>query len=216
MKKCYHKRVLPSPSFKKIVIDTYLNDFFLLRYSDHDRPIKKGEKNLASHFSASQFYGGLSVNLLSVYRKQDACFKVIGSKDDPQHQPWNDGDAPFAPFEKILKYSRYRGFVGIRIKHLLRAKIDKRPIKVQGVTLRNDKAYFKLEHAPTVCNFWHFNIHIEAVNSETNQEYLLKDLNGYSNNQLTKVAVDLLHQIEDYVKPRKYMYRYNLPKCYYK
>lgn len=216
MKKYYHRRVLPNPRYKRITVDAYLNDFFLLRYTDKDKPIKKGELNLATHFSASQFKEGLSVNLLSVYRKQDACFKVLGTKDAPQHQCWVEGTQPYIPSDDILKYSKNRGYVGIRIKHLYTACIEKREIKVQGTKLRDDKVYFILEHAPTVCNFWHFNIHIEAINSATNEKYLLKDVPDYSSNQLSKVAADLLHQIADYVKPRKYMRRIELPKHYYK
>lgn len=216
MKYFYHKRILPRADYHKIIVDTYLEKFFLLRYSIGDVSIKKGDKYIAKHFNSSQFYDGLSVNLLSVFHKQDAAFKVLGSAQDPQHNCWNSGDSPVCMQDSMLKYLRNRGFVGIRIKDLYKARIDKREIKINGVLKRNDKVYFKLEHAPTKCNFWHFNIHIEAINSNDNSKYLLRDLEGYSKNQLSKVAADLLHQIEDYVKCRSKMKAYPLPKSYYK
>lgn len=216
MKKKYPHRVLPRTDYKKIVVDAFLDNFFLLRYALGDISIKKGDTNYARHFKASQFFDGLSVNLLSVFRKQDAAFKVLGSADDPQHQEWQEGNDPFSLDEGMLKYSRYRGFVGIKIKDLNKAKIDKRAIKIDGVTIREDEVHFTLEHAPTLCNFWHFNIHIEGINSNNHEYYLLRNEEGYKNSQLSKVAADLLHQIEDYVVSRKRMRAYKLPKTYYK
>lgn len=216
MKYFYHQRILPRPDYHKITVDTYLEKFFLLRYSIGDKSIKKRDSNIAKHFVASQFYDGLSVNLLSVFHKQDAAFKVLGTAQEQQHNCWSTGDSPICMQDSMLKYLRCRGFVGIRIKDLYKAKIDKWEIKINGVSQRNDNVYFKLEHAPTKCNFWHFNIHIEAINSIDNSKYLLRDIEGYSKNQLSKVAGELLHQIEDYVKRRCKMKAYPLPKSYYK
>lgn len=216
MKKKYPHRLLPRADYHNIVVDAYLDDFFLLRYALGNASIKKGDKSFARHFKSSQFFDGLSVNLLSVFRKQDAAFMVLGSAGDPQHQEWKQGNDPFIVDDRLLKYSRYRGFVGIKIKDLNRAKIDKRDIKVDGVTIRKDEVHFKIEHAPTLCNFWHFNIHIEGINSKNSQYYLLRNEQGYKNTQLSKVAADLLHQIEDFVVSRQRMYVHKLPKSYYK
>ena len=71
-------------------------------------------------------------------------------------------------------------------------------ITINGQALvREDKVYFNVEHAPTKCNFWHFNVLIYGVNSKTHETYRLRDIEGYSNGQMTKVATALIHKLED-------------------
>lgn len=225
-KRQYPTRLLPKRNFHIISVDDGLDNFFLIRYSLGNKSIKKKvcrrkltqqdkdtqRKELAKHFKASQFDEGLSVNLLSVYRKQDAAF-IVGSRDT-SNQIWSTNSRAQEPQNPI--FYRYRGFVGIKIKNIRNTVIDNKEIKIGGVVIRKDKVYFKLEHVPTKCNFWHFNIEIYGINSITGVEYRLRNEPSYKNSQLSKVAAALLDQIKEEIKPRKYMHQYNIPYKYYK
>lgn len=214
-KKHYPEHLYPSKLYKKIVVDASLDNFVLLRYTKDNAPLKPDEKNLGSHLCASRFYNGCSVNLLSVYKKCDARYVVLGKSTSPQHQDWKEGNSHFPLRLSDYKYLKKRGYIGVAIKDVHSVYIAKREIKINGTKLRDDKVFFKIEHSPTRCNFWHFNIMIYAVNSHTGKEYRLRDLNGYSQSQMTKVATALIHQLEQYILRPHQMKKHYLPKRYY-
>lgn len=193
----YPKRLYPSKNNKRIVVDFSMDEHYLLRYSDSNRPIYTSESDLGKHFHPSRFFNGCSVNLLSVYRKCDARYLVHGKADAPQHQEWNEGDSSFLLKKKDYRYKKNRGFLGVKIGDLKNTFIDKAQIKVNGAVIREDKIFFDIEHAPTKCNFWHFNIMIYGINSNTNDIYRLRDVEGYSNSQMGRVALKLVHRLEN-------------------
>lgn len=214
-KRKYPSHLYPNKRYKKITYDFSLGDHFLLRYTKEDVPLDKGEQLLGKHMCASRFFNGCSTNLLSRYRKTDARFIVKGTANSPQHEDWNEGDSCYNLREIDFQYNKKRGYIGIKISDLLGVCIDKRPIVVNGIKIREDKVFLKIEHAPTKCNFWHFNIVICGINSKTGKEYKLKDQEGYTNTQMTKVATDLIHKLEPYlVRPEKMKKKY-LPKNKY-
>ena len=214
-KRRYPKHLYPSKQYKKIVIDASLDDFVLLRYTKDNAPLKSNEKNLGLHLCASRFYNGCSVNLLSVYKKCDARYIVDGNASSPQHQEWKEGSSCYPLRLSDYKYQKTRGYIGVSIKNVHTVCIAKCEIKINGTKLRDDKVFFKIEHSPTKCNFWHFNIMIYGVNSITGKEYRLRDLVGFSSNQMKKIATALIHQLEKYLLRPFEMKRRYLPKSYY-
>ena len=209
----YPNHLYPKKIYKKIIFDSKLNDHCLLRYTSSDKPIEKGK--LGEHMGASQFSGGCSVNLLSVYRKCDSRYAVNGKSDAPQHQYWNEEDSSYVLHSKDFKYDKKREFIGVKIKDVRSTYIDNRSIIVNGTKIRDDKVFFDIEHAPTRCNFWHYNMYIYGINSQTKERYCLSTLNNYSNGQLKKVAVDLLHKLETHLLLPSQMKSHYLPKRYY-
>lgn len=214
-KRRYPKHLYPSKRYKKIVVDTFLDDFVLLRYTKDNDPLNPNEKSIGSHLCASRFYNGCSVNLLSVYKKCDARYVVEGNSFSPYHQEWDEGASCFPLRMSDYRYKKDRGYIGVKIKDILAVNITKREIKINGTKLRDDKVFFKIEHSPTKCNFWHFNIVIYGVNSTNGEEYRLRDLDGFSSNQMSKIASALIHQLEgSLLRPFEIKRKY-LPKRYY-
>ena len=213
----YPNKLYPHKNYKPIAVDFSLNDYYLLRYTIDDEPANDRQNDLGKHFSPSRFYNGCSTNLLSIYKKCDARYIVHGKADSPQHTEWKEGKSHYHLTLSDYHYKKNRGFVGIKINDLRATFIDKRSIVVQGAVVREDKVYFEIEHAPTKCNFWHFNIMIYGVNSKTNEPYRLRDEEGYSNSQMTKVATALIHKLEDkIVLPQGMRRRYLSKKKYIK
>ena len=196
-KRRYPSKLYPQKKYKLLIVDYSLNNHYLLRYTIDNEPINESQKDLGKHFCPSRFYNGCSTNLLSVYRKCDARYIVHGKADFPQHQNWKEGDHYYSLKTSDFHYKKKRGFIGVKIKDLRSLYIDKYRIVVQGAVVREDKVYFNVEHAPTKCNFWHFNVLIYGVNSKTHETYRLRDIEGYSNGQMTKVATALIHKLED-------------------
>lgn len=214
-KRRYPKHLYPSKRYKKIVVDAFLDEHILVRYTKDNAPLHPNEKNIGSHLCASRFYNGCSVNLLSVYKKCDVRYIVEGNSSSPHHQEWTEGTSCFPLRISDYRYKKDRGYIGVKIKDILAVNIMKIEIKINGTKLRDDKVFFKIEHSPTKCNFWHFNIVIYGVNSTNGEEYRLRDLDGFSSNQMTKIATALIHQLEGFLLRPFEIKRKYLPKRYY-
>lgn len=214
-KRIYPNKLYPQKNYKPLAVDLSLNDYYLLRYTVDNKPVKDGQKELGKHFCPSRFYNGCSTNLLSVYKKCDARYIVHGNAHSPQHQDWKEGKSHHQLSFSDFHYKKNRGFVGVKIEDLRATFIDKRSIVVQGTVVRNDKVYFEVEHAPTRCNFWHFNIMVYGINSKTNEIYRLCDEKDYSNSQMTKVATALIHKLEDKIVLPQGMRKHYLSKKKY-
>ena len=87
--------------------------------------------------------------------------------------------------------------------------------KLNNFLKENNNAYSSiLVNNQIIINCTAF-INLTIIDKTTGKEYKLKDQEGYTNTQMTKVATDLIHKLEPYlVRPEKMKKKY-LPKNKY-
>lgn len=216
----YPVRLLPLPSYHKIKDSDITRNMYFIRQIRRGHQIKR-IKNLRSKceklLSASEFYGGISCNLLSVFKKSDAAF--LPSNDDllGYTDYWNEGDAARYPTEGNYEYYPWQGYFGFKVKDVYEFEADI-PIKNKnGKTIRTDTALLRFVHAPTYCNFWHFNLFLHAKHSVTGQIYNLSDAeSGVSKTQVGKIADSLIDDIAPLLRTGKSLKYTYVTKSKYK
>ena len=142
----------------------------------------------------SQFYEGLSVNLLSGFKKSDSIWWV----DDKSLTDYWDfqSKAPKVPSDKLLIIQN-PGYFGFIISDLEKIESTFQIFNDKGKPQRTDKVRCKVEHCPTRVNYWHYNIFLygeKTVNNET-VEYLLS--NELKPGKVASVATMLMKNFYD-------------------
>lgn len=184
MRKRYPKRLLPKPQYDLMGIlpVSFFGKYYLVRLNytsshlrSHEALIEfKDEIFPASHFRS----GGMSTVLLSRFRKKDSCF--FPKYKDGKYKydaPWYPPKCPFCPKGDDIKYIKGKGFVGLNIAAIC-SKKHKMEVKKNGVSLGYHYITIKVEHKPTMCNFWHCEIVLwaEHIPDKTNGENYKKRL----------------------------------------
>lgn len=192
----YPRRILPSPNYHNIKEEDVPFNAFLLRQIRRKHQVKTIRvlrSKCESILSASEFYKGISCNLLStVFRKEHSFFIPSNDAELGYIEDWHPGDSPILPTEGNCEYLPWQGYCGFKVSDLYEFEADI-PIKNKnGTVVRTDVCLIRFEHAPTLCNFWHFNLFLYAKHSNTGEIYNLKDPEkGVSKSQLTKIATAL-------------------------
>lgn len=154
-KPAYPLRLLPYPHYKLIKFDDFFNEFYLIRYINKGRTprTKKEICDRASEiYDVSTFKNGMSMSLVSVYKKTDVLFDPNHDKQLGYDAPWNF-DGAKKPDELNYNY-RYRGYVGIKVVDVLNFKIPLEQENRKGILVKKQFC-LELGHYPTKCNFWH-------------------------------------------------------------
>lgn len=157
---------------------------------------------------------GISVNLISIYKKYDMKFFPIEDKQDPQfHVPFiwkSDGCLPQIGDYKYNNAQRYYGFKISQIQDLEISFV----YKANGIA-PTDKIRFKIEHSPTMCNFWHFNIFIWGQDSVSKEWIKLECPMVVSNSTFKKIAIAAFPLLAKKIVKPKVMRARKLNKKYF-
>lgn len=195
----YPVRLLPLHSYHKIKDSDITQNMYFIRQIRRGYQIKH-IRNLRSKckklLSASEFYGGISCNLLSIFKKSDAA--LLPSNDDQlgYTEYWNEGAAARFPTEGNYECYPWQGYFGFMVKDVYKFEAEI-PIKnSKGKTIRKDTALLRFVHAPTYCNFWHFNLFLHAKHAVTGQIYNLSGAESdVSKTQVGRIAASLIDDI---------------------
>lgn len=168
---------------------------------------------MKSFMRDSQFYEGLSVNLLSRFKKRDAIFWV-----DDKHLTsyWdNKSTAPKVPLTKLLEIHN-PGYFGFLISDIEKIESTFQIYKQNGKVERTDIVRCKAVHCPTKVNFWHYNIFLYGEKLVNNQpvEYLLSE--ELTKNKVASVASILMEDFYECLKLGSQLHSKSLPKKLYK
>ena len=157
---------------------------------------------------------GISVNLISIYKKNDMKFFPVEDKQDPQfHIPfiWNsDGCLPQIGDYKYNNAQRYYGFKISQIQDFEISFV----YKANGIA-PTDKIRLKIEHCPTMCNFWHFNIFIWGQDSLSKEWIKLECPAVVSNGTFKKIAIAAFPILAKKIVKPKVMRARKLNKKYF-
>lgn len=220
MKRCkspyYPKHMYPKGTWHRIPQCAKVSRMMVLRFIYQSKMPNGGFISLdmmKSFMRDSQFYEGLSVNLLSRFKKRDTIWWV----DDKQLTTYWDyqSTAPRVPLTK-LKAIYNPGYFGFFISDIEKIESTFQIYKQNGKIERTDIVRCKAVHCPTKVNFWHYNIILYGEKVVNNQpvEYLLSD--ELSKSKVASVASLLMEDFYDCLKLGSQLHGKPLPKKLYK
>ena len=216
----YPKHIVGKSKFKKIDKIGFLKnrDFFVGRTTSintDEFSIDAVKDSFAEgkEVKASTVKNGISVNLISIYKKKNMKFSPIEDKSNPRFHllfVWNsDGCTPQVGEYKYNNTQRYYGF---KISQIQDFEISF-AYMAKSITT-TDKIRFKIEHCPTMCNFWHFNVYIWGQNAST-MEWMKLCPDIISNKTFEKIAIAALPILAKKIVEPKVMRARKLNKKYY-
>lgn len=201
MKHRYPRRLLPKHHYSIITeenINGPIKDFFLLRRINHDNNYSTAKEMMKSQFIPSTFKNGISVCLLSVFKKEDIRYITSSCKIAKKYNgKWNDNHfKTIFPKNKYLKYVRSTLSCGYKISDIYDYQADfpsnKVPSKKTGsAPEKSDVIKLKVIHEPTCINFWHFEILLYGKRGGTEETF------NFSNKQMERAGNMILDDLAD-------------------
>lgn len=186
--------LVPKPSYLKLMSEDVKNGVVLRSYTDPVYPKLVDGKipvTVFTHPNTGSILNHMSVNLVGVYQLADAAWVLTGKNKDKLTNEWipgMDGIQPLAcapttedqdEFEPEVKCLDSWGCWWLPLQALY------------GKVFKSDNIEYKcsLQHKHTQCNYWHFELHFNAVGDKTDA----KDLkNGPAKRLASEIRMDLV------------------------
>lgn len=165
MKKVYPERLLPQDNYAEhLDVSNDIEICYLLHTAEKSVPLYDKQyliRNIKHHFIPDRFMSGMSMNLVSIYRKSDTRYVVDFKANASADQDWKPKVKAVCP-KKKLKVRRNVGYFGFRIADILSIK-KQLPLKEKnGIKEELYEISTRIEHKPTRCNYWHYEIYLYA------------------------------------------------------
>lgn len=175
-KNTYPHRLLPQARFKVISSFKGLGNHYILRLAPKGVVIKNVTQ-LKSNFKCSiqskEFVDGVSVNLISVFRKKDVLLRPNFALHPDWEKDWKPNTTTDRPMQDVIHYKKHSYF-GFRIRDLSTITFRYHPIKnIDEPTMAPIDLFLRVEHRPSKINFWHCNIFIseQGTNIDIRKEF---------------------------------------------
>lgn len=235
MKIKYPEDLLPRSDYREDILEDLssegkpslsvdkINNYYLVHTLDGGESLHSSyqlSENFRNYFIPGRFVSGMSMNLLSVYRKRHTQYVVDYKTNNGASDPWKLGDISIIPYKK-LKKKKSAGYFGMKIADIMSIQ-KKLPMK-NNEGAKEDEFLIStvIEHKPTRCNYWHFEIYLYAKDLDnTSDKYSGKmtDLASrkiISNNQVKVVPGKMLQEFKKIAKMRSEMIGFHIPEEYY-
>lgn len=190
----YPKHIVGKSNFTKIDKIGFLKHrgFFVGRTTSMDASLFSNEAIIESfeaglEIKDSTIKNGISVNLISIYKKKDMKFAPIENRNEPRfHISFEEGADGCLPQAREYTYDNAKKYYGFKVSQIQDFEILF-AYKANGISPSN-KIRFKIEHSPTMCNFWHFNIFLFGQDCFSGKWIKLECPKNVSNNTFKKIA----------------------------
>lgn len=140
-----------------------LGNHYILRLAPKGVVIKNVsqlESNFKSSIQSKEFVDGVSVNLLSVFRKKDVLLRPNYTLHQEWVNEWVPNTTTNRPTQDVF-HDKKHSYFGFRIRDLSTVTFNYHPIKgIDEPTMAPMDLFLRVEHRPSKINFWHCNIFI--------------------------------------------------------
>lgn len=217
----YPRHIVGRPNYEPIDVIGFLSQrgFYVGRTTSMSKDqfslesIKESFKS-GSEIKDSTIKNGISVNLLSVYKKKDMKFLAIEDKENPRfHVPLELGKIGVRPMAGEYTFDVSKQYYGFKIASLKTLEIET-TYKAKGISPTN-KIRFDIEHSPTMSNFWHFNIVLWGQDAYLGSWIKLQCPDIISNGTFKKLAYAIFPVLAEKILLPKNMRAKKLNKKYY-
>lgn len=162
----------------------------------------------------AHFYNGMSVNLLSKFKKEDAVY-FIADKDLTDY--WNYRSKSPKVLKKFISFKEDQGYYGFRIGDVESIESTFDVYNKKGDVERTDKVFCKVEHWPTRVNFWHFNIFLYGIETlSDNKEVVYRLDERLKDKKVKSIAAGLMDDFYDVLLTKNDLYEIRLPFFLYR
>ncbi len=172
-----------------------LGNHYILRLAPKGVVIRDSTQ-LKQHFKKSmqskEFVDGVSVNLLSVFRKKDVLLRPNYTAHPDWENNWVPNSTTERPLIEDIYHDKRRSYFGFRIKDLNTITFEYFPIKkADSPTMTPKQLTLRVEHRPSKINFWHCNIFISEKDTDVDIRNVFDD----------KVIMRMAKQVIPYLIP---------------
>lgn len=223
MKRSYPNRLQPHSNYvNDITTNGFVIDrYFVLRNTEGNVPIHDLydlKENLGDHMQDSRYRGGLSLNLVGIFHRNDSRYIVNYKKYPILKDDWSQQVNPIFPWPRCYNYRKDAGCFGFLIADVLSIK-KKLTLKNANTDVGQYEVSFVLEHKPTRCNYWHVEFHLYGKCLEDNgvsgKLIELAEKKIISKGQVDKVGGMMTKEFRSILKIRSNIVQYYIPKEYY-
>lgn len=210
--KLYPKYMFPRKDYHRIPRVDTLQRYSILRYMINESMPTDALIDLDTMkrtMKDAHFYNGISVNLLSRFKKEDAVY-FIADKELTDY--WDYKRKYPRAYKRFVSYTENQGYYGFRIGDIENIESTFEIYNKKGDVERTDKVICKVEHWPTCVNFWHFNIFlygIETLPDNKQVEYRLDE--RLKEKKVRSIAASLMDDFYDVLLTKNDLYEIRLP-----
>lgn len=223
MKRKYPPRLLPQPHYLDDIHakGLSLNHYYVLRNTEgnvaiHD--LYEIRENLGDHIQDSRYRGGLSMNLVGVYRRTDSRYVVNFKKSPVLKDDWTHRVNSVQPWLSQFSYKKDAGYFGFLIADVLNIKKE-HTLKKEGNDVGKYEISFVLEHKPIRCNYWHVEFHLYGRNLDgknvSGKLIDLAEMKVISKSQVDRIGGMMTKEFRSILKLRRNIIQYHIPEYYY-
>lgn len=214
----YPYHLLPKVYYKKIPFKAIPLNAHFLRFIDEDIQITTKDEllnNCESIINPSRFPNGCSMNLLSIFTKEDVKYK-LESPDTPIYERWHEGQKCYIPKEEEVRIIENRGFFGIDYSKIMNYQADIEYIDKSSQCKKNGIMSYVFKHAPILTNFWHYNMFLQIFTINESKTITCKHQNpDISDSQIRKLVVAQIDDFKDFLLMPSEMNACNIKQWYY-
>lgn len=187
----YPNKLLPKESYRLISNNTINGKGFFIGRKTDDQDILDPVTGLIKTAVVSKqtkYLIGYSINLLGVFRVRDSKIEIRKKARSGFHTSWKPGGKFFRPQKQEYSINKRSGLFFMEFN-----KVNNFPASIlQQSTGVQFQFICKVDHKPTRCNFWHFEIHWENKNNGARVHI--------DNNKIRGVPKTVASQMRDVIK----------------
>lgn len=198
----YPHHLLPKVYYKKIPFKAIPLNAHFLRFIDEDLQITTKDEllnNCENIINPSRFPNGCSMNILSIFTKEDVKYK-LEQTDTPIYESWQEGQKCYIPKDEEVCIIENRKFFGIDYSKILKYQAIIEYIDKSSQCKKGGIMSYVFIHAPIMTNFWHFNMYMQISSIAEGKTITCKHQNpDISDSQIKKIVVAQIDDFKDFL-----------------